>query len=136
NLPYVLSSALSRLMAEKVFLWSASCSTGQKARRGARLTIIPRARYFSRDPALQSSPRSSQMTSPFSVRLQFIVVGLCAFLFREAAAQNQPSYLQLSPTVKAVLYSPSSSFTARVPRGTLYENGNRFSHIAFWGLLK
>lgn len=76
------------------------------------------------------------MTSHFSVRLQFIVVGLCAFLFREAAAQNQPSYLQLSPTVKAVLYSPSSSSTARVAVVNMHEDGNRLSDIACTELVK
>ena len=76
------------------------------------------------------------MTSPFSVRLQFIVVGLCAFLFREVAAQNQPSYLQLSPTVKAVLYSPSPSSTARVAVVNMHEDGNRLSDIACTELVK
>lgn len=44
------------------------------------------------------------MKLSFHSRAQLIAVGFCAFLFRDAAAQNQPSYTQLSPTVKAVLY--------------------------------
>ena len=31
------------------------------------------------------------MISPFSFRLQFMVMGLFMFSFRDAAAQNQPS---------------------------------------------
>jgi len=47
-------------------------------------------------------------------QIPFIIVTLCAFLPRDAAPQSPPSYLQLSPTVKAVLYSPDASIKARV----------------------
>jgi hypothetical protein len=76
------------------------------------------------------------MMLSFHSRVQLIAVGLCAFLFRDAAAQNQPSYMQLSPTVKAVLYSPSSSFTPRVGVVNMHEDGNRLSDIACTELVK
>src|SRR5262249_7514176 len=73
-----------------------------------------KAALFFACSTVQSTPRSSLMNSLSSFRLQFIAVGLCMFFFRDAAAQNQPTYMQLSPTVKAVLYSPSSNSAARV----------------------
>lgn len=76
------------------------------------------------------------MTLSFHSRFQLIAVGFCAFLFRDAAAQNQPSYMQLSPTVKAVLYSPSPSSTARVAVVNMHEDGNRLSDIACTELAK
>src|SRR5262249_34354301 len=95
-----------------------------------------KAALFFACPTVQSTPRSSLMISPFSFRLQFMAVGLCLFLFRDAAAQNQPTYMQLSPTVKAVLYSPSSSSAARVGVVNMHEDGNRLSDIACTELVK
>lgn len=61
--------------------------------------------------------------------LAVIIVTLSAG--REATAQTQASYLQLSPTVKAVLYSPTSgSTTARVAVVNMHEDGNRLADIA------
>lgn len=40
---------------------------------------------------------------PFICRFALIIVVFCALTARETAAQTQASYLQLSPTVKAVL---------------------------------
>src|SRR5262249_35472351 len=95
-----------------------------------------KAALFFACPAVQSTPRSSLMISPFSFRLQFVAVGLCLFFFRDAAAQNQPTYMQLSPTVKAVLYSPSSNSAARVGVVNMHEDGNRLSDIACTELMK
>ena len=63
-------------------------------------------------------------------RFQLLAVALSALLVRDAAAQNQRSYIQLSPTVKAVLYSPPASSVARVAVVNMHEDGNRLSDIA------
>jgi len=47
-------------------------------------------------------------------RIPVAILALGAFLSAEADAQRQISYLQLSPTVKAVLYSPPPGSTSRV----------------------
>jgi len=73
---------------------------------------------------------------PPHFRFQLVIVAFCAFLFLDAAAQNQPSYIQLSPTVKAVLYSPSSSSAAHVAVVNMHEDGNRLSDIACTELVK
>ena len=49
---------------------------------------------------------------------------------RHASAQGQATYLQLSPTVKAVLYSPDPSVKARVAVVNMHEDGNRLADIA------
>lgn len=59
----------------------------------------------------------------------------CALLAREAGAQ-QTTYLQLSPTVKAVLYSPAQSGAARVAVVNMHEDGNRLDDIACTELVK
>src|SRR5215510_11095751 len=79
---------------------------GQKSLRRT-IDNSSKAALFFACPAVQSSPRSSLMISPVSYRLQVMLVGLCLFLFREAAAQNQPAYMGLCRTVKAVLSPPS-----------------------------
>ena len=73
--------------------------------------------------------RSSSMMLQFC-RFQLLAVALSALLVRDAAAQNQRSYIQLSPTVKAVLYSPAASSVARVAVVNMHEDGNRLSDIA------
>lgn len=60
--------------------------------------------------------------------LIILAVMLCAW--REAAAQPQASYLQLSPTVKAVLYSPAPDSKPRVAIVNMHEDGNRLADIA------
>jgi hypothetical protein len=69
-------------------------------------------------------------------RFQLLAVALSALLVRDAAAQNQRSYIQLSPTVKAVLYSPPASSVARVAVVNMHEDGNRLSDIACTELVK
>jgi hypothetical protein len=49
---------------------------------------------------------------------------------RDAAPQSPPVYLQLSSTVKAVLYSPDASVKARVAVVNMHEDGNRLNDIA------
>ncbi len=49
---------------------------------------------------------------------------------RDASAQNPATYLQLSPTVKAVLYSPDSSVKGRIAVVNMHEDGNRLADIA------
>jgi hypothetical protein len=73
---------------------------------------------------------------PRLFQIFFILVTLCPFLVREAAPQSPPSYLQLSPTVKAVLYSPDASVKARVAVVNMHEDGNRLSDIACTELVK
>lgn len=53
---------------------------------------------------------------------------LCAWC--EAAAQPKADYLQLSPTVKAVLYSPAADSKSRVAIVNMHEDGNRLADIA------
>jgi hypothetical protein len=73
---------------------------------------------------------------PLICRLAMIIVILCALVAREAAAQTQASYLQLSPTVKAVLYSPDASTKARIAVVNMHEDGNRLADIACIELVK
>ena len=68
------------------------------------------------------------------IRFFAVVVTLC--IGREATAQTQASYLQLSPTVKAVLYSPAPDSTARVAVVNMHEDGNRLADIACTELVK
>jgi hypothetical protein len=68
------------------------------------------------------------------IRFFAVVVTLC--IGPEAAAQTQASYLQLSPTVKAVLYSPAPDSTARVAVVNMHEDGNRLADIACTELVK
>jgi len=70
---------------------------------------------------------------PWSFQIPFIIVTLCAFLLRDAAPESSSAYLQLSPTVKAVLYSPDAGVKARVAVVNMHEDGNRLSDIA-WSL--
>ncbi|HEY6198915.1 MAG TPA: hypothetical protein VI231_09915 [Candidatus Binatia bacterium] len=65
----------------------------------------------------------------------FFIAACCALLARETAAQ-QTTYLQLSPTVKAVLYSPAQSGAARVAVLNMHEDGNRLEDIACTELVK
>src|SRR4029453_15555123 len=73
---------------------------------------------------------------PFICRFALIIVVFCALTARETAAQTQASYLQLSPTVKAVLYTPDASVKARVAVVNMHEDGNRLSDIACTELVK
>jgi hypothetical protein len=59
-----------------------------------------------------------------------LILGLCAVAPRDGAAQNPPVYSQLSPTVKAVLYSPDASVKTRVAIVNMHEDGNRLNDIA------
>src|ERR1044071_567460 len=59
-----------------------------------------------------------------------LILGLCAVALRDGAAQNPPAYLQLTPTVKAVLYSPDASVKTRVAIVNMHEDGNRLNDIA------
>jgi hypothetical protein len=68
-------------------------------------------------------------------QVSFIVV-LSAILARNVTAQNAPVYLQLSPTVKAVLYTPDASVKARVAVVNMHEDGNRLNDIACTELVK
>ena len=65
-----------------------------------------------------------------------LIAVLSAFLARDAAPQNAPVYLQLSPTVKAVLYTPDASIKARVAVVNMHEDGNRLNDIACTELVK
>jgi len=69
-------------------------------------------------------------------RIAIISIALLAFAAREATGQMTASYLQLSPTVKAVLYSPAPSATARVAIVNMHEDGNRLADIACTELVK
>ncbi len=73
---------------------------------------------------------------PFICRFALIIVVLCALTTRETAAQTQASYLQLSPTVKAVLYSPDPSTKTRIAVVNMHEDGNRLADIACTELVK
>jgi hypothetical protein len=63
-------------------------------------------------------------------QIPFIFIALCAVLLRDAAPQSASVYLQLSPTVKAVLYSPDASIKSRVAVVNMHEDGNRLNDIA------
>ena len=67
---------------------------------------------------------------PWFFQIPFIFIALCAFLLRDAAPQSASVYLQLSPTVKAVLYSPDASIKSRVAVVNMHEDGNRLNDIA------
>lgn len=56
-------------------------------------------------------------------RIPVAILALGALLSAEAAAQIQVSYLQLSPTVKAVLYSPAPGSASRVAVVNMHEDG-------------
>ena len=64
------------------------------------------------------------------------IVAFSAILARDAAPQSPPVYLQLSPTVKAVLYTPDASVKARVAVVNMHEDGNRLNDIACTELVK
>ncbi|HEX9452707.1 MAG TPA: hypothetical protein VGA27_00065 [Candidatus Binatia bacterium] len=66
----------------------------------------------------------------------FFIVVLSAILVRIVAAQSAPVYLQLSPTVKAVLYTPDASVKSRVAVVNMHEDGNRLNDIACTELVK
>jgi hypothetical protein len=68
--------------------------------------------------------------------IQLILLILSQLLVGTVAAQNQASYLQLSPTVKAVLYTPPAGSTARVAVVNMHEDGNRLADIACIELAK
>ena len=72
----------------------------------------------------------------WSFHIPFLVVSLCAISVRDAAPQGSTAYLQLSPTVKAVLYTPDASVKARVAVVNMHEDGNRLSDIACTELVK
>jgi hypothetical protein len=65
-----------------------------------------------------------------------LMVAFSAILARDALPQNAPVYLQLSPTVKAVLYTPDASVKARVAVVNMHEDGNRLNDIACTELVK
>jgi hypothetical protein len=60
--------------------------------------------------------------------LTITAVAVCGW--REAAAQSKADYLQLSPAVKAVLYSPATESKSRVGIVNMHEDGNRLADIA------
>ena len=60
----------------------------------------------------------------------FLGVILIGTGVRDGAPQSPPVYLQLSPTVKAVLYSPDESVKARVAVVNMHEDANRLNDIA------
>jgi hypothetical protein len=72
----------------------------------------------------------------WSFHIPFLVVSLCAISVRDAAPQGSTAYLQLSPTVKAVLYSPDASVKGRVAVVNMHEDSNRLSDIACIELVK
>ncbi len=59
----------------------------------------------------------------------FTTLLLCSPAARNVSAQSQSTYLQLSPTVKAVLYSPDRSIKARVAVVNMHEDGNRLARV-------
>lgn len=59
-----------------------------------------------------------------------MILALGSVTARNASAQGPATYLQLSPTVKAVLYSPDPSIKARVAVVNMHEDGNRLADIA------
>ena len=67
---------------------------------------------------------------PWFFQIPFIFIALCAVLLRDAAPQSASVYLQLSPTVKAVRYSPDASIKSRVAVVNMHEDGNRLNDIA------
>jgi hypothetical protein len=69
-------------------------------------------------------------------QISFILVILCAILPRVATPQSPPVYLQLSPTVKAVLYTPHAGAKSRVAVVNMHEDGNRLNDIACTELVK
>ena len=69
-------------------------------------------------------------------RVAILITILCALGARVAAGQTPPLYLQLSPTVKAVLYSPDPSVKSRVAVVNMHEDGNRLADIACTELVK
>jgi hypothetical protein len=69
-------------------------------------------------------------------RIQLVILALCGLLVGKAGAQSQVSYLQLSPTVKAVLYSPAPASASRVAVVNMHEDGNRLADIACTELVK
>ena len=58
------------------------------------------------------------------------ILALGSVTARNASAQGPATYLQLSPTVKAVLYFPDPSVKARVAVVNMHEDGNRLADIA------
>ncbi len=62
--------------------------------------------------------------------IQFVIVP------RRSAADSTAVYLQLSPAVKAVLYSPDASIKAHVAVVNMHEDGNRLHDIACTELVK
>jgi hypothetical protein len=71
---------------------------------------------------------------PLICRISIVIV-LWTLAAHEAAVQTT-SYLQLGPTVKAVLYSPDPSAKARVAIVNMHEDGNRLADIACTELVK
>ena len=69
-------------------------------------------------------------------RVAILITILCALEARVAAGQTPPLYLQLSPTVKAVLYTPDPSVKSRVAVVNMHEDGNRLADIACTELVK
>src|SRR5581483_6267081 len=67
-------------------------------------------------------------------RIVLIAAGCMGFA--GAAAAQQTTYLQLSPTVKAVLYSPAQTGGSRVAVLNMHEDGNRLDDIACTELVK
>src|SRR5262245_58242327 len=59
--------------------------------------------------------------------LGLILIGIGV---REAAREGGPVYLQLGPTVKAVLYSPDAGAKAGVDVVNMHKDGNRMNDIA------
>ena len=65
----------------------------------------------------------------------FLIAACCSLLAREVAAQ-QTTYLQLSPTVKAVLYSPAQTGAARIAVLNMHEDANVLEDISCTELVK
>ncbi len=65
----------------------------------------------------------------------FLIAVCCSLLTRAAAAQ-QTTYLQLSPTVKAVLYSPAQTGASRIAVLNMHEDANVLEDISCTELVK
>src|SRR5262249_46136518 len=65
----------------------------------------------------------------------FLIAVCYSLLAREAAAQ-QTTYLQLSPTVKAVLYSPAHTGASRIAVLNMHEDANVLEDISCTELVK
>jgi len=65
-----------------------------------------------------------------------LIVALSTILTRDGTPQSPPVYSQLSPTVKAVLYTLDAGTKTRVAVVNMHEDGNRLNDIACIELVK